>query len=95
MAESFASFVHNHIFALKHVVEAEGLDCEFELRRSFDVFLDEGQAEYARTQYQAGVKAGHRWTKEVDFVGAEFAEQVSTSYMEPCSRYSAHLLVCR
>ena len=65
------------IYALKHIVEKEGLDCEFELRRSYDVFLDETEAEEVRKKFDANVKAGERWTQDVDFIGADFVEQVS------------------
>ncbi|KAK4546946.1 hypothetical protein LTR36_001678 [Oleoguttula mirabilis] len=37
VAEEYAAFVQDQVYAMKHVVETEDLDCEFELRRSFDV----------------------------------------------------------
>lgn len=33
------NFSRAHVYALKKVVEEEGIDCEFELRRSYDVFV--------------------------------------------------------
>lgn len=76
-ATEFRQLVHDQIYALKEVVEREGLECEFELRRSFDVFLDEGEAEKARVAFERCRKEGQSWTKEVEWVGKEFVEQVS------------------
>lgn len=64
-------------YAIKHAVEAEKLDCEFELRRSFDVFIDANEAERNAKLFQGSLKAGQKWTRETDSVGEKFAEQVS------------------
>ena len=75
-AQEVADQVCEQIYAIKHAVETESLDCEFELRRSYDVFLAEAESEQARQEFEKCLKAGHRWTKDVSFVGREFAEQV-------------------
>lgn len=77
VAEEYATFVNNHIYAIKQTVERESLDCEFELRRSYDVFLDVEEAEKVRKEFQASLKEGHSWTRERHIIDAEFAEQVS------------------
>ena len=64
------------MYAIKDVVQSEKLDCEFEMRRSYDVYRIGEEAEQARDFFDASVDAGHKWTREVDFVGEKFAEQV-------------------
>ena len=76
VAEEMAQFVNDQIYALKRAVEKEGLDCEFELRRTFDVFLDAEEAEEVIRGFRSSLKAGHNWTREVDLIGKKFAEQV-------------------
>ena len=72
------NFSRAHVYALKKVVEEEGIDCEFELRRSYDVFCNDGEAEAARQYVQASQSAGKQWTDDVALVGGKLAEQVST-----------------
>lgn len=75
-ADEFAASNNDMIYSLKGVVEKENLGCEFELRRSFDVFLDENDAKEAHDMYHEGVQKGYRWTRERDFVPASRVEQV-------------------
>lgn len=77
-AEELAAFVGDQIHALKDIVESEQLDCEFELRRSFDVFIDGSEAKEAIEFFQDSVRAKHRWVRNVDLVGEKYAEQVCT-----------------
>lgn len=69
----------NQIYAIKHAAETENIDCEFELRRSYDVFIDDNVAEQVQQDFQTSFQAGQRWTREVDFVGDKYAEQVCWS----------------
>lgn len=71
------NFSRKHVYALKKVVEEEGLDCEFELRRSYDIFCNDGEAEAARQYVRASQKVGKQWTDDVDFIEEILAEQVS------------------
>ena len=77
IADEMAQFVNDQIYAIKQTVEKEELDCEFELRRTLDVFLDAEEAEAVAEEFRASLRAGHRWTREVDLIGKKFAEQVS------------------
>lgn len=77
-AADVLNFSRKHVYALKRVVEEEGLDCEFELRRSYDVYCNDGEAEAARSYIQASQKAGQQWADEVDFIEGKLAEQVRT-----------------
>ena len=66
------------IYALKEVVEREDLYCEFELRRTYDVFLTAPEAERAKREFDDCRKAGQKWTRDVDWIGPEFAEQITS-----------------
>jgi len=77
-ATELLNFSRKHVYALKRVVEEEGLDCEFELRRSYDVHCNDREAEAARQYVRASQKAGRQWADDVDFIDGKFAEQVRT-----------------
>lgn len=65
-------------YAIKHAVEEEALDCEFELRRSFDIYLDEQDGGSAAAGFKDSINAGQRWTKEVGHVLQQHIDQVSS-----------------
>jgi hypothetical protein len=75
-AEEVAQFVTAQIHALKKVIDDEGIECEFELRRSYDVFLDEQEAASARKDFQDSVNAKERWTQDIAPVPEQYVEQV-------------------
>ncbi|GAB1740694.1 hypothetical protein NU219Hw_g5783t2 [Hortaea werneckii] len=77
-ANEFAAFVYNQKYAMKECVEREGLDCEFEMRRSFDVFLDEGEAKEAKAWFRKCLKEGHEWTHECDWIDEKHVEQITS-----------------
>jgi hypothetical protein len=77
-ATEMLNFSRSHVYALKKVVEEEGLDCEFELRRSYDVYCNDDEADAARQYVRTSQRAGQQWADDVDFIEARFAEQVST-----------------
>jgi len=85
-AMEFRDLVAEQIYALKDVVETEGLDCEFELRRSYDVFIDAAEAEIVRGDFLAALRKKERWTRDVALIGEGSAEQVSTYHLSFCSR---------
>ncbi|KAJ4346394.1 uncharacterized protein N0V89_010323 [Didymosphaeria variabile] len=76
--DELQAFVQGVIANLKQVAEDEELDCELEIRRSFDVQLDDNDASALKDIYQASRKAGHYWTKDVGFVLPEYLEQVTS-----------------
>ena len=76
-AEEFAAFVSDQIYAIKQTVEREGLDCEFELRRSFDVFQVNAEADFVRKQFRESLQEGLRWTRERDLIEEDMVQQVS------------------
>lgn len=72
----FSTMIHRLIYALKDVVETEQLECEFELRRTFDVFFDQAEAAAVEKQWLEHLQAGEAWTKEIDFIPGSRVEQV-------------------
>ncbi|KAH7036807.1 FAD dependent oxidoreductase [Macrophomina phaseolina] len=79
-ASAFASFVAAQTAALKHVVEQEdGLaaECEFELRRTYDVFTQEEDAQWAEDEWRRVLERGDAWARDMDFVAPAWAERVT------------------
>ncbi|OQN97528.1 hypothetical protein B0A48_16681 [Cryoendolithus antarcticus] len=78
VANELAAFVDQQIQALKHLVEEEDLDCEFELRRSYDVFLDPVEAATVRKEFQAAVREGQEWTRTRSLIECKHLEQMAS-----------------
>ncbi|KAF3041497.1 hypothetical protein E8E12_001944 [Didymella heteroderae] len=74
----FQTYVSRVILEIKRTVEEESLDCEFELRRSFDVFTDADQASSIYEKYDTARMAGEEWTQNVSWISAVRAEQITS-----------------
>ncbi|KAJ4293540.1 hypothetical protein N0V90_008823 [Kalmusia sp. IMI 367209] len=72
------AYVQGVIVGLKDIVEEEELDCEFEMRRSFDVQLHDEDSTSLKEVYQKSRKAGHTWTKDVGWAPSGYVEQVTS-----------------
>nr|OQO27275.1 hypothetical protein B0A51_04911 [Rachicladosporium sp. CCFEE 5018] len=88
-ANELAAFVDRQIQALKHVVEEEDLDCEFELRRSYDVFLDPDDAATVRKEFRKAAKEGQEWTRSRSLIEGRHLEQVSMSHSAAVQSFGA------
>lgn len=77
MLEEVWEHVREQPYALKKVVEVEGLECEFELRRTIDAVLREEDAKEKKRQFLECLEKGYRWTWDTSMVEARYAEQVS------------------
>ncbi|KAF3769468.1 FAD dependent oxidoreductase superfamily [Cryphonectria parasitica EP155] len=77
-ADEYARFVQDHIYALKDVVEKEKIACEFEIRRSYDVFNLESEAREVEASFREALDRGDQWTRDRDLVGPEFAEGLTS-----------------
>lgn len=75
---NFQTYVGQVMQELKKIVEDEGIECEFELRRSFDVFTDQGDAERVYKGFEDARRMGEKWTGNVSWIGPEMAEQVTS-----------------
>lgn len=80
-ANEMAAFLSDQKYAMKDAVDREGLNCEFEMRRSYDVYVDEGDAKQAEELYRTAIRESHQWARDFDFVGGEFVEQVSVIHV--------------
>lgn len=74
-------FIQAHVWALKDVVEREGIECESELRRSWDVLLDAEEARTVERELGELRRSGFRGIEMVDCVGSEFAARVSLNFV--------------
>lgn len=64
--------------ALKAVVERERIACEFELRRSYDVYASNAEAHKAGAGLQRALARGDEWARDRDWIGPELAERVTS-----------------
>ena len=70
-------FIRANIYAVKHVIEKENIEAQGELRRSFDVSLDEKDAREVKTEFEKQLASGFPLTEDLQYVGEDFAERVS------------------
>ncbi|ROV98332.1 hypothetical protein VMCG_07157 [Cytospora schulzeri] len=78
-SEEMARFVKAQIYALKEAVEKEHINCEFELRRSYDVFKSEDDAREMEAAWRRDYLGnGYEWTGDVHWVGPDFAERLAS-----------------
>ena len=77
---AFQAYVRSNILALKTLVDKEGLAeaCEFELRRSFDVFLDREEFLGVKRVYEEDAAKGEEWTRYVSVVPEEWVESITS-----------------
>ena len=83
--DALQAYVQDVIDGLKRLVEDEDEDgqdlleyAEFELRRTFDVFLDSEEAEDIKRVYEESRREGRAWTRNVSWIGAKYAERVTS-----------------
>ena len=76
-AGEMVKFIRENIYALKKVIETEGIEAQAELRRSFDVSIEKGDAEEVRRGFERQLENGFPLSEDLGFVGEEFAERVS------------------
>lgn len=77
-ADQLARFVLAQIKALKEVIEKEAIDCEFELRRSYDVFKSESEAARLEVKWKGYLAKDCEWTSNVHWIGSKFAERLTS-----------------
>jgi glycine/D-amino acid oxidase-like deaminating enzyme len=76
-AAEFAKFEAKNVLAVKALVEKEEIDCDFQLTRSVDVYLDSTHAEAVEESYRELVKQGIAELGDVMFWKGRGAEEVS------------------
>jgi hypothetical protein len=71
-----ANFEISHIPALKKVIAEENIDCDLNLTRSMNVYLNEQEGEQARQIYEALVSRGLEYTSDLHYTPQKYAEKV-------------------
>lgn len=76
-ASRLQKFESSQVLAVKHLVDSEGLDCDFHLTRAVDVYLDTEHAAQTKSAYQRLLRSGRFDLKDVHYTGKRDAERVS------------------
>ena len=76
-AAELAAFEAAHPWAVKELVEREGLDCDFHLTRAVDVYLDPEHARKTEAAYRKLAAGGRVDLRDVAFIPKKDAERVS------------------
>jgi hypothetical protein len=61
---------------MKETIEKEKIDCDFALRRSYDVYLSKTEPEYANVILEHQRMADVAVREHVEFIDSKYAEQV-------------------
>ena len=76
-AGELAAFEAANVYAVKELVEKEGIECDFHLTRAVDVYLDEGHAKKTEEVYRRLLETGKVGLRDTAFVSGKDAERVS------------------
>ncbi|KAI5460188.1 FAD dependent oxidoreductase [Mariannaea sp. PMI_226] len=89
-AAHLADFEASHVFAVKDLVEKEGLECDFHITRALDVYLDPAHAKKVETTYKEIAKSGTVNLADVAFTPKQHAERISgVKNAQACISYTA------
>lgn len=75
-AAELAAFEMANVYAVKDLVEGEHLDCDFQLTRAVDVFLDQDHARQTEEAYRNLARAGRVNLRDTAFIAQKDAERV-------------------
>lgn len=75
-AAELAAFELSHIRAVKDAIADEAIDCDFNLTRCVEVYLNEEHAERAKSTYEALRKRGIPYIEDIHFTPQKNAEGV-------------------
>lgn len=82
-----AEFEYAHIQALKDLLREENIDCDLNITRNMNVYLDEESAEKAKLAYEMLQARGVKLAEDLHYTGKRDAEVVS---IYPLSLYIYH-----
>ena len=85
-AAEVAAFEAANVYAVKDLVEREDLDCDFQLTRSLDVYLDLQHAKDTEEAWRKLKSEGVADLRDVAFVSGKDAERVSTFAASPMNK---------
>ena len=72
-----AEFEYAHIQALKDLLREENIDCDLNITRNMNVYLDEESAEKAKLAYEMLQARGVKLAEDLHYTGKRDAEVVS------------------
>lgn len=75
-AGEIGEFIQSNIYGVKRVIDRENIEAEAELRRSFDVSIDEEDARDVKRQFERQLDSEFPLTEDLGYVGEAFAERV-------------------
>lgn len=93
-AASFARFEAQNVLAVKHLVEEEGIDCDFVLTRAVDVYLDEEHSRATLEDFGKLKELGKAELGEVEVLEGREAVEVSFFFSFLFSFLFLFFLVC-
>ncbi|KAH8668884.1 FAD dependent oxidoreductase [Xylariales sp. PMI_506] len=76
-AAAVADFEAANVYALKNLVENEGIECDFALTRAIDVYLDEEHAKATEDAYRKLLEVGKKDLSDVHMLKGKDAEEYS------------------
>lgn len=71
-----AEFELSHLQAIKKLLVEEGIDCDYNITRNMNVYLNDEDAEKGRKTYEALVALGLSFTDDLQFTSKKNAEGV-------------------
>jgi glycine/D-amino acid oxidase-like deaminating enzyme len=76
---AFSAYVHRVRRGIGELVRTEGLEaaCEFEVRRSYDVFTSAEELARVKSVVDAAVAGGEAWVKDVGYLNGDMAEGIT------------------
>ncbi|KLJ13115.1 hypothetical protein EMPG_09430 [Blastomyces silverae] len=88
-ASELSNFEAEHIPAIRDVIEKEGIECDFTMTRSFEVFLQEDHCKKVEKAFNELVKSGVSLRQDVQYTSKN-AERVSgVKSAKGCLHYTA------
>lgn len=76
-AQEFAAFIRKVLLGLKACVDEEGIECEFLVTRSWDVFLDQTHADEMEHKFKALNAKKADWLKDIQFLKGEHVARLT------------------
>ncbi|KAL4925386.1 NAD(P)/FAD-dependent oxidoreductase [Aspergillus undulatus] len=88
-----ANFEIAHVKALKELVAEENIECDLNLTRCMNVYLNDADGEKAKRTYEALVAKGLEYTTDIHYTPQKYAEKISgVKGAKACISYTAGTL---
>ncbi|BCR84907.1 NAD(P)/FAD-dependent oxidoreductase [Aspergillus chevalieri] len=88
-----ANFELSHVKALKDVIVKEEIDCDLNITRNMNVYLNEAHGEKAKRTYEALASQAHSFVEDIHYTPQKHAEGISgVKGAKACMSYTAGTL---